>query len=82
MPQYSKDEVIQKGREIYQAELQASVETENKGKFLVLDIDSRDYEIDSNELAAITRSMEKHPDGSRYIMRVGYPAAHRIALYN
>jgi hypothetical protein len=54
------------------------VEARERGKFLVLDIETGDYEIDSDELSALRRAKEKNPDAALYILRVGYPAAYRI----
>ena len=48
---------------------------EHDGKFLVLDIESGDYEIGDDEMEASRRSRAKHPDGIRYLLRIGYRAA-------
>jgi hypothetical protein len=69
-------DVARRGDEIYERDIRARVEPEYDGKFLVLDIESGDYEIDSNEMEATRRSKAKHPDGVRYLLRVGYPAAY------
>ena len=36
---------------------------------------SGDYEIDDDDYEADRRSEVKHPDGVRYLIRIGYPAA-------
>jgi hypothetical protein len=77
-PRYTTEEIVQRGEEIYQRDIRDRVEAHNKGKFLVLDIDTGDYEIDADELAALERAAAKHPDGARYILRIGYPTAHRL----
>jgi hypothetical protein len=48
------------------------------GKSLALDIGTGDYEIDANELAAIDRLIARHPEGARYLLRIGYPYAHEF----
>jgi hypothetical protein len=77
---YSPDEVIRRGEEIYRRDLRARVEAEHFGKFIVIDVNSGDYEIDADEIAATSRARIKHPDGSktRCLLRIGYPAAHHI----
>jgi hypothetical protein len=77
-PRYSIEEIVQRGEQIYQRDIRDQVEAQNTGKFLVLDIDTGEYEIDADELAALERATTKHPDGARYILRVGYPTAHRL----
>ena len=41
-------------------------------------VDTGDYEIDSNEVAAVKRAKAKNPGAALYILRVGYPAAYRV----
>ena len=47
----------------------------NAGKFLIIDIESGDYELDDDDMAATRRAHARHPDGAFYGMRVGYRAA-------
>jgi hypothetical protein len=68
-------EVGRLGDEIYDREIRALVEPKYDGKFLVLDVLSGDYEIDDDDFEADRRSNAKHPEGVRYLIRVGYPAA-------
>lgn len=75
---HSSVEIVRRGEDIYQREIRPLVEPEHRGKFLVLDIETKRYEIDSQELAALKRAMADNPDGARYLLRIGYPAAHRI----
>jgi hypothetical protein len=80
MPQvtYTSEEVVQRGEELYQRDLRDQIEDAHKGKFLVLDIETGDYEIDADEVAAVKRAMARRPEGVRYIKRIGYSAAHRL----
>ncbi len=68
-------QVAARGREIYEQRLRGLLEVENKGKFLVIDIDTGEYEIDEDDLAASMRAYQKRPNGTRYGMRIGYPSA-------
>ena len=77
-PRYSSDEIVRRGEEIYQRQLRDKVEAKHRGKFLVLDIETGEYEIDADEVAALKRAMARNPDGARYIKRIGYTAAHRL----
>jgi hypothetical protein len=77
-PRYTAEEIVRRGEEIYQRDLRVQVEAQHRGKFLVLDIETGSYEIDPDEVAALDRAMGKNPDGARYILRIGYPTAHRI----
>jgi hypothetical protein len=72
------EELARRGQEYYDRFLRATVEPEHKGEFLVLDVETGEYELDASEAAALDRAMERHPDRLFYILRVGSRAAHRI----
>ena len=77
-PRYSAEEIVRQGEEIYQRDLRTKVEPGHRGEFLVVDIDTGDYEIDRDEVVALDRAMARNPDGARYILRIGYPAVHKL----
>lgn len=58
-----------RGRAIYTEKIRDKVEPEHRDKFLVIDIESGDYEIDANEDAASDRIEARRPDGVFYLMR-------------
>jgi hypothetical protein len=74
----SPKEVVERGEAIYQEKVRQLVEPDHVGKFLVLDIDTEQYEIDEDEVAAIRRAKTRNPGGERYIKRVGFRHAHRL----
>jgi hypothetical protein len=79
---YSREEVAERGEAIYEQEIRANVEDESKGKYLVLDIESCEYEIDQDDLVATKRMMAKCPDAILYGLRIGYPAAYRLGGFS
>ncbi len=52
-----------RGEEIYERDIRSKVEAEHRGTFLVIDIESGDYEIDHNALDATHRVAACHPGG-------------------
>ena len=77
-PRYTTDEIVRGGQALYEERIRAKVEASHKGKFLVLDIETGEYEIDANELAALKRAKAKNPGAALYILRVGYSTAYRL----
>jgi hypothetical protein len=75
---FTADEITRRGQEIYDRQIRDQVEPQHIGKFLVVDIDSGDYEIDTDSLAASDRILARCPNGTLYYVRIGYPAAHRL----
>ncbi len=78
---YTPDEIADRAHEIYEHDIRARVEPESLGKFLVVDIESGDYEIDEDELAATLRSELKHPDGVRFLIRIGSDTAYTVGWF-
>lgn len=75
---YTPEEVEARGEAIYKEQIRDRVEVENKGKFLVIDIETGDYEIDADDLRATMRALAKRPAAILYGLRIGYPTAYRL----
>lgn len=71
-------EIVRRGQEIYDRDIRHKVEAEHHGKFLVVDIDSGDYEIDGEVIAAVDRLEERKPDAVTYGVRVGFKYAYHF----
>jgi hypothetical protein len=74
-PRYTTDEIVARGEALYNQQIRPQVEQEHYGKFLVLDIETGDYEIDRDSYAAYERAAARRPDGPFYLLRVGFPTA-------
>lgn len=77
-PRYTRDEIVERGQALYDQQIRGKVEPEHNGKFLVLDIETGDYEVDTDSRAAFDRADAKRPGAPFYILRVGYPTAVRL----
>lgn len=77
-PRFSSEEIARRGEHIYDTEVRRKVEHEHIGKFLAVDIETGEYEIDPNEVAAMDRAATRNPTGARYLIRIGFRAAHRL----
>ncbi len=75
---YTAEEVAVRGEALYEQGIRAHVEAPHKGKFLVVDIETGDYEIDADDLAATKRALAKRSDAVLYGLRIGYPTAYRL----
>ena len=76
--QYTTEEIAARGRAIYEQQIRAKVEPEHVGKYLVIDIETGEYEMDEDGPTASRRAYRKKPTGVRYGMRIGYPTWGRI----
>jgi hypothetical protein len=78
LPRYTKDEVAARGRAIYDQQIRGKLEPEHIGKFVVINIETGDYEMDEDDVAAMKRAAQKHPPDALYGMRIGYRTMGRI----
>jgi len=70
-PLFSKEEFARRGEEIYERAILLRLKAEDEGKFVVIDIETDAYEIDTDELAASDRLLAKHPNAQTWLKRVG-----------
>ncbi|MBA2693899.1 MAG: hypothetical protein H0U65_15640 [Rubrobacter sp.] len=74
----TKEEVVRRGREIYEREIRGNVESDHDGEFLAVDITDGSYEVGESDVEVSDAALRKNPDAVLYIMRVGRLAAYRI----
>ena len=72
------EDVAAVGRSIYNEKIRHKVEPTEKGKLVVIDVNSGDYEIDVNEAEAWLRLTQRHPEAVAWVERVGYPTPYRM----
>src|SRR5437660_5771249 len=75
---HTAEEIGRIGREIYDRDIRPKVMPQHKGKFLILDIHTGQYEIDEDDLKASDRLRARVPDGEFYGLRIGYTAAYSL----
>ena len=77
-PRYDKDEFARRGDEIYERQIKHAIEAENEGKYVAIDIESGDYEMDVDELAASDRLSARHANAQVWLRRIGTRFARRF----
>ena len=77
-PRYTKEEFAHRGDEIYERDIKPHVSEGDKDKFVVIDIETGDYEIDRDELVAHDRLVLRRPDAQVWFRRVGRDYARRF----
>src|SRR5437870_4484470 len=77
-PRYSMEEFARRGDEIYDRDIQPHVTAADEGKYVLIDIETGDYEIDADEIAASDRLLARHPDAQVWMTRVGSRYARRF----
>ena len=73
-------EIVQRGKALYEQQIRTAVEAGNAGKVLVINVDTGEYEMDSDHLTASMRAAARFPGAALYAMRIGAPALGRIGF--
>ena len=63
---------------IYQKKIKHLVEPQENGKFIVIDVESGDYEIDEQDVVASSRLRERRPNAVTYGVLIGYRVAYSL----
>ena len=77
-PRYSKEEFARRGEDLYEREVLPHVRPEHDGRFVLIDIESGDYEVDADEIAASDRLLQRRPEAQVWMRRVGSSYARRF----
>ena len=73
-----QESVASRGKELYARKIRDLTRGTAKGDFVVIDIHSGDFEVDSDDVTATMRLMERRPDAITWAVRVGFPAAYNL----
>ena len=75
---YNREEVAQRGDEIYERRILPQLSPEDEGKLVLIDVETGDYEVDRDEIAASDRLLARHPDAQVWMRQVGSQYARRF----
>jgi hypothetical protein len=70
--------IVEKGKRIYQERLRQLLEPAHNGEFVVIDVETGEYEVDRQHLAATDRAAAKRPGALLYATRVGQGSFARL----
>ncbi|MEP7337318.1 MAG: hypothetical protein ABI977_06195 [Acidobacteriota bacterium] len=76
--QMTRDEIIQRGEEIYERDIRHLVEAGNEGRVVAIDVISGEYEMAEDALTSIGKLRARMPGAAIFVLRVGHPGLHRI----
>ena len=79
-PKYSAAEHARLGTELYESEVRRKVEADHQGDIVAIDIESAEFEVDKNEMAAARRLLARCPSAQIWCVRVGSPAVYRFGI--
>lgn len=70
---HSLEEVDKLASEIFERRVKPGLHLEDDGKFVAIDVESGEFEIDKDDYTAVTRLHSRLSDPEIWLMRAGYP---------
>ena len=75
---YSKEEFARRGDAIYENDVRPQLKAEDDGRFVAIDIEGGEYEMDDDEREAGDRLRARVPEAQIWMVRVGSHSVHRF----
>jgi hypothetical protein len=75
---FTPEEIVRRGKEIYERDLRARLEPHENGKYLALDIQTGAFEVDFELVKALRRLEAAQSKPQIYVGRIGYSTAIKI----
>ena len=79
LPTRPKEEIARLGDEIYERDIRKQVEADHHGEVVAVDVETGDWAIGANVIAATDRLRTQRPDTiDVWLLRVGYRSLHHF----
>ena len=76
-----RDVVIQRGQQLYNERLKASLEPQHTGRFVAIEPNTGDYYLGDTSTEALVTAHAALPESRFYLKRIGHETTHRIGSY-
>ena len=77
-PNRSLDECAHLGPEAFDRWVRPLLRPEDDGKFVAIDIDTGDHEIDEDDYTAVMRLRTRNPEAEIWLEKAGQPTAYKF----
>jgi hypothetical protein len=77
-PRRTLDELSALGNRIFDQQVRPMLRSDDDGRFVAIDVDSGEFEIDSDDYTAVARLRSRKPLADVWLIRAGSPATCRI----
>ena len=77
---HTRDELARLGEDIFDRRVRPTLRPEDHGKFVAIDVDSGEYEMDEDDYTAVMSLRARMPAADMFLMCAGYPTTYRIGV--
>jgi hypothetical protein len=76
---YTESEIVRRGQMLYEQYIRAAIdEVKDRGKLLVINMETGEYEMDVDDVVAAKRAKKRFGEAALFTMRIGYASAYRL----
>ena len=79
-PRYSKEEFARRGQAIYEKHVKPQVEEDHVGRIVAIDIETGEFEVADDPIAASDRLFARCPEAQPWLVRIGHRTLHRFGV--
>jgi len=77
-PRRNPDELARLGADIFERQVRPMLRPEDDGKYVAIDVETRDYEIDEDDYTAVARLRARRPAADIWLERAGQRTAYQM----
>ena len=81
-PRFSGEETVRRGQELYEQSIRSRVEADCRGKYVLIDIETGDYQVGDDYHSVAQEMIARKPSVALCTLRIGYPAVGRIGRHS
>ncbi len=74
----TKEEIVQRGQEIYEREIKSLVEADYNGRVVAIDVRTGEFEVAIDAITSAQQLRIRQPEAIIFVQRVGSSSLHRI----
>ena len=75
---YDKEEFARRGDALVESKVRPNLTAADEDKFVAIDIETGEYELDKNEMNAVSRLRKRIPDAQIWLVHVSLGYLHRF----
>ena len=79
-PRFTKEEHARLGTALYEQRVRPKVEVGNHGKIVAIDVETGEFEVADQTLAAAERLLARCPDAQIWFVRIRHRGVHRFGM--
>ena len=76
--EFTKEEIVRRGKEIYERDIRPLVEAGNEGRVVAIDVRTSEFELADDATTSASQLRARLPEAVIFFMRVGYPTMARV----